>query len=1041
MGGDAISLADSSIDDECLPTINQQFLDRLKEILSSRPVGLIGKTTEENEPVFTESDARSFRDSYSTLEIKANERRMHNVYAQVLKKYVELKHRAVNMDVAKSKILSYTPGSWIENVGGKTMNDYNLPKATTLLLIGPKGSGKSSLINRISRVFEDDKFAPERAQVSYNSSVENGTSFLYEYMIPRNSTSFCLYDTHGFSNDSSENLEMIKHWMTKGVSHKELAKSSTLQTEVKHEGRQDKLVFYERRTVNFVIFVVNGISILKCVETDGADTQYADMVAEVFSSPSLSFKDHEPAIAITHGDQLSLSERARVRVYLGELLGVHPSKQTFDIPDDNEPTTELTIVDLLRYALEHADRNLPCKSRPLISKARRCNNHFSLFLSFCLFFFFGNDVDFHVESVPEPIPIQISPETNEVIKEKVSDYMKEYLHVNRIEQRDYIKEKVSDYMKEHLHANRIEQRDYIKEKVSDYMREHLHANRIERRDYNPDNRKVITTILDVVDRLCCVLVVTTIFVCFFCCDNDVDARLLAHSQIRHLRHRQPPQRNCNPYPSTFTHRRFKIRAVMGGDTISLPDSSIDDEDLSTINQQIRDRLIEIPTSRPFGLSGKTMEENESVFTESDARSFRDSYNTSEIKENERRMLQVRKHYDELKHRAVNMEVAKSKILSYTPGSWVENVGGMTMNDYNLPKITTLLLIGPKGSGKSSLINRISRVFEDDKFAPERAQVSYNSSIGNGTSFLQEYMIPRNSTSFCLYDTCGFSNDLSENLEMINHWMTKGVYHNELVKSSSLQARIKRKSRQEKLVPYKRRTVNFVIFVVNGLEILKCLDSNEADTRYTEIVSEVFNSPFLSFKDHKPAIVITHGDQLSLSERALVRVYLGELLGVHPSKQTFDIPDDNEPTTELTIVDLLRYALEHADRNLTCKSRPLINKGCRIHLWTCLLLLLSVGMSVFNVHLHGSRSLNVQSESVPEPSLEVKKVFPESILEPSLEVKKVFDDWIPESSMETKKVHEKKIRKPRRVTKKVHVKRGREASVEIDWKKIRHLWYG
>lgn len=60
--------------------------------------------------------------------------------------------------------------------------------------------------------------------------------------------------------------------------------------------------------------------------------------------------DHEPAIVITHGDLLSLSERAGVRVYLGEILGVHPCKQTFDIPDNDEPTTELTIVDLVRYA-------------------------------------------------------------------------------------------------------------------------------------------------------------------------------------------------------------------------------------------------------------------------------------------------------------------------------------------------------------------------------------------------------------------------------------------------------------------------------------------------------------------------------------------------------------------------------------------------------------------------------------------------------------------------------------------------------------------
>lgn len=46
-----------------------------------------------------------------------------------------------------------------------------MPKTTTLLLVGPKGSGKSSLINRISKVLEDDKFASERAQVSCMSLV------------------------------------------------------------------------------------------------------------------------------------------------------------------------------------------------------------------------------------------------------------------------------------------------------------------------------------------------------------------------------------------------------------------------------------------------------------------------------------------------------------------------------------------------------------------------------------------------------------------------------------------------------------------------------------------------------------------------------------------------------------------------------------------------------------------------------------------------------------------------------------------------------
>ena len=48
---------------------------------------------------------------------------------------------------------------------------------------------------------------------------------------------------------------------------------------------------------------------------------------------------------------------------------------------------------------------------------------------------------------------------------------------------------------------------------------------------------------------------------------------------------------------------------------------------------------------------------------------------------------------------------------------------MKLSDYEVPESTTLLLVGPKGSGKSSLVNRISRALEDDKFASDRAQIS------------------------------------------------------------------------------------------------------------------------------------------------------------------------------------------------------------------------------------------------------------------------------------------------------------------------------
>lgn len=103
------------------------------------------------------------------------------------------------------------------------------------------------------------------------------------------------------------------------------------------------------------------------------------------------FADSKPVVVVTHGDRLSTFERARVRVQLGELLGIPPTSQIFDIPGDisenlwycwasekvlskldvganqitfsgvNAYDTELTILDMLRYCAEHADRNLPSK--------------------------------------------------------------------------------------------------------------------------------------------------------------------------------------------------------------------------------------------------------------------------------------------------------------------------------------------------------------------------------------------------------------------------------------------------------------------------------------------------------------------------------------------------------------------------------------------------------------------------------------------------------------------------------------------------------
>ncbi|XP_052187178.1 uncharacterized protein LOC127797970 [Diospyros lotus] len=331
--------------------------------------------------------------------------------------------------------------------------------------------------------------------------------------------------------------------------------------------------------------------------------------------------------------------------------------------------------------------------------------------------------------------------------------------------------------------------------------------------------------------------------------------------------------------------------------------------------------------------------------------------------------EVLESYNVLLRRSGNLEAPKARILSYVPGAWIEEVGGMTRNDYEVPKTTLLLLVGPKGSGKSSLVNRISKVFEDDKFTSERAQVSYNSSVGDGTAFLHEYMIPRGSISFSLCDTRSLSDDSSENIEMLRQWMTRGVRHGEPVIRGSdswrLKTRMKQKARQNGYNSSEIKMVNFVIFVVNGLSVLKSMNSDdEADKQYTEMVATAFNCPYLSFKDDKPVIIVTHGDLLSLSDRARVRVHLGELLGVPPAKQIFDIPERCDRTTELAIVDMLSYSLEHADKNLPCKE-GLSNKVFRVALPTCLFLLIALGIAIIAAQICGNHNHRVHRQPILE----------------------------------------------------------------------------
>lgn len=374
MGGDIFSSSEeeSSLEQD-FPKLSFQIPNYLRDVLSMKVED--GKVNEEHGSVFGEYGDLDRQFSSTSLNSDAHQRMTQRVYKEILLSYGDLRSRSGGLEEAKSKILSYTPGAWIEKVSGTKLSDYDVPKTTTLILIGPKGSGKSSLVNRISRVFKDDKSASDRAQVSFNSSVSDGTYFLQEYMIPRGSTSFCLYDTRSLSSDSSDNIKMLERWLTKGVCHGELvirdSDGLNLRTRMKSKARWIGYDASKVRMVNFVIYVVNGLSVLKALDSKEAeDKHYTQLVASTFNSPYLSFKDDKPVIAVTHGDLLSLSDRARIRVHLGELLGIPPAKQIFDIPESYDPATDWTIVDMLRYSLEHADRNIPRKNW-LINKVQK----------------------------------------------------------------------------------------------------------------------------------------------------------------------------------------------------------------------------------------------------------------------------------------------------------------------------------------------------------------------------------------------------------------------------------------------------------------------------------------------------------------------------------------------------------------------------------------------------------------------------------------------------------------------------------------------
>lgn len=64
--------------------------------------------------------------------------------------------------------------------------------------------------------------------------------------------------------------------------------------------------------------------------------------------------DDKPVVVVTHGDLLSLSDRVRIRFYLGELLCIPPAQQIFDIPGTQVyfwPSKDLATFIILAFTI------------------------------------------------------------------------------------------------------------------------------------------------------------------------------------------------------------------------------------------------------------------------------------------------------------------------------------------------------------------------------------------------------------------------------------------------------------------------------------------------------------------------------------------------------------------------------------------------------------------------------------------------------------------------------------------------------------------
>ncbi|KAF5745899.1 hypothetical protein HS088_TW06G00064 [Tripterygium wilfordii] len=268
---------------------------------------------------------------------------------------------------------------------------------------------------------------------------------------------------------------------------------------------------------------------------------------------------------------------------------------------------------------------------------------------------------------------------------------------------------------------------------------------------------------------------------------------------------------------------------------------------------------------------------------------------------------------------------RHKLVGYASGDFWVPIGGIRKEDTDIPPVNTILLVGFRGSGKSSLVNLMYSVLGRSGLVPF-SQTSSGSASNYTTMYLEEHNVMRSIRyGFCVYDSRGFDyGNLEEAMEELSSWMHDGVYHNQLCLRSGDEELMKD---DEEIVNLRSsskfvvRRVNCVMVVANMAEIYKALKAG--DSKPLEATRELFCSRALRMCNEKPILILTHGDMLTTEERIDGRLKICKRLDISETNGVYDIvclteygflAEESDPITAFALAEAVYRALLISDRD-------------------------------------------------------------------------------------------------------------------------------